>query len=369
MTDPSPYQVKYTVEARQQYADIDLDVISMTVSVDADRVNFTEATMVIASVDNATWAALDPRDEDGLVGRRVIFRIKQYDLDDNELGSLPPASVISGNDWGELFIRTASRDFMTGQVTLTLASGESMMTDKVSIADNDVDTGATNVYELLEYCLNNVFGGAAVTAAGVVLSTPIPAGERRLRMIGENMLDVVRAELDAIECRLSDYFGRLWKAELRNGAGITNEWRLATYTQAEGMPTNFDPIVTEFSQTLSREGDWADGVLATFDYTTAAGVRTVQHQITGGGANTKGFVKRYDRAAPGGNTANKLLVRTQIRGSEVTLRARNRFDMLPYEELILRTRQGNLTAIIRSIEWDTESGEMTVRAQTGAPIT
>jgi hypothetical protein len=52
----------------------------------------------------------------------------------------------------------------------------------------------------------------------------------------------------------------------------------------------------------------------------------------------------------------------------MTIRARNRFDLLPYDALEIHHRIGVWSGIIRSIEWDTESGEMTITAQTGLPV-
>ena len=44
------------------------------------------------------------------------------------------------------------------------------------------------------------------------------------------------------------------------------------------------------------------------------------------------------------------------------------FDLLPYEQVHLYHRNGALAGNIRAIEWNTDTGLMTVRAQTGAPV-
>lgn len=363
----TPYKVYYTVEAKVIGGD-PLDVKSATISVDADRINFTEATLVCALPPEEVIDVIDPRAQDGLLGAPIEFRIRQFDAsDDTQIGNLPPDSVIGGNDWGELWTRSVEPNYMTGECIIRLASGESMMSDKLSISAGDVDTGATTVEELVEYCLFNVFGGASYTIAAIVSATNIPAGDRRLRLIGNDMLSTCRNELDAINCRLSDYFGRLWKAEERHVSSAT-VWEFSTFTQDEGAPAGFDPIVTEFTRTITRDGDWADGVLAKFDWTSAAGTRTVGYHRTGAGVNTKGFMKTYNRPKPAANTADQLLSRTVIRGDDITITARNRFDILPYEQVHLYHRNGALAGNIRSIEWNTDTGLMTVRAQTGAPV-
>src|SRR5690606_8618941 len=118
-------------------------------------------------------------------------------------------------------------------------------------------------------------------------------------------------ELDAINCRIFDIWGVIFQIAERDTVGAT--LKLATYTEAEGAPADADPIVTELQRTLTREGDYADGVLAKFDWTNAAGTRVVQYQLTGGGANDKGSVKTYTRPRPAANAAEKLLTRTLIR--------------------------------------------------------
>jgi hypothetical protein len=368
VTTISPAHVRETVEVQVDVGTwVDLDAKSIRVGLDADRVALTDATITLAGVTDEQWAALEPRAEDGLSSPRVQWRVKQYDRDTGALvGQLPQAVFVLGNDWAQMWLRSA-RELMSGEVVLTLMSGESMMTDKLSISTTDVPTGATTVVELVEYCLFNVFGGVTYTNAAIVGSTVIPAGDRRLRLIGNDMFETCRNELDAIGCRLSDYFGRVWNAEERFVTSAT-VWDFATYKHSEGAPVDADPIVTDYTHTRTRDGQFADGVLVKFDYTNDAGTRTVSYQITGAGANSKGFMKTYNRPEPADSVADQLLTRTVIRGEEITFTARNRFDVLPYEQVRLHRRRGVLEGNIRAVEWDTESGLMTVRAETGVPV-
>jgi hypothetical protein len=289
MTTPSPYKVSYTVEAEvfTGTEHLSLNVKSARVSVDADRINFTEATLEIGDVTDEQWEAMDPRSQNPMLTQRLRIHIRQYDEDGDFIGGLPPHRIDSSdNTVVRLWMRTATRDYITGDVTITAASGESMMTDKLSIATADVNTGATTVSALVYYCLFNVFGGVSVTEDDPTPSmTNIPAGDRRLRLIGNDMLETCRNELDALNDRLSDYFGDTWYVEHRSKTP-PETWKLATFTQEEGAPVDADPIVLTMRQELTRDGDFADGVLAEFNWTNSAGTRTVDYHITGGGANT-----------------------------------------------------------------------------------
>lgn len=339
------------------------NVKNLVATADIDAQTFASATLTLGPVTDELWAQLDPRD-----GVTVAFKSTQYDMAGNVLGALP--TVDSGNDVAELWLRSARRDHITGEVTLELAGGESMLDDKKRISGNTINTGATTVSELVYWSLLDVFGSLVIIEDVPVLTTSIPAGDRRLMVQGESHAELLQPELDAINCRLIDAWGRTWGAYVRS-ATYGTPLKLATY---DGAPSDADPCVTELTEELSRDGEWADGVLIEY---TPPGSAASTWQRSGAGANTRGMVIRRDRAAPGGNAANQIVNRTQIRGYDLQVTARLRYEGVAFattdytrpQTLQVYTPDRTLTGRIRSVQWDTLNGLMTIRAQTGDPIT
>src|SRR5690606_12630963 len=126
-------------------------------------------TLTIGSVTDELWALLDPRD-----GVEIRWQSRQYDINGVEIGRLPfeddPDSAI-------MWLRTARRDHITGEVTLELAGGESMLADMKRIAGTTLDTAAAFLQGLVEYSHIDIFGAALTSADGIAYSTAIPAGD------------------------------------------------------------------------------------------------------------------------------------------------------------------------------------------------
>lgn len=385
MTTPSPIEV-YHVYTAQLWNDYthdfeDLDVEDIVVSQDIDRVDYCEATIILASVTPDQWVSMDPREDASVpyYSRQVTFQIQQYDVDDNLLGQVPPVDVFPGFNTAKLYIRTVERDRITGRVTMRLAGGESFLAERRRLSGAGVDTGATTVGELVTYSLFDTFGAAVTSYDGIVNSTAIPAGDRRMFNPGESHIDLIRPELDAINCRLYDVWGNVWRAMVRGTSGDTI--KLATFTQQDtseswpsGAPADVDGIVSSITETVSRDGDWADGVLIKYDNTDNGG--TVSWSRSSAGVNTRGLYLTFNRAAPaGGDTpAEDMETRTRRRGADYIIEARCRLDVVPGRPLDIYLRNApdgaeiinDLT--IRSVEWRPREGTMTVRAQTGDPI-
>lgn len=371
MTSISPERVTHVTSVLFDGAE--LDVMGIIPSMDTDRNAFVQAIITVRSVTPAQWTALDPRKT---ATPTVSIHMRQYDPSGNMIGELPKPPI-GASPYGVLRVRTIRRDRKTGHVTITAASGETMMEDKKRISPNTLDiTTATTVAALVNYALTDVgLTGLAYSYDTIVGSTSIPSGDRRLMMQGESFIDLILPELQAIDCRLYDYWGRMAYAGNRNtpptyiGAPTTH--KLATYTQAEGAPADADPIVWEADETVTREGDWADGVLIEYHYEhPIAGAITAYH-ASGSGVNTKGRKLTWDRARPADNAADKVVTRTKIRGAEFTITARARLDVIPGQSLTVYFRDGtSITGNIRSVEWNLTPGDgsMTVRAESGNPV-
>lgn len=379
MTDPSPRLVWYEYEFELFHPVTGYETIhveSFEPSVDIDRVPYCAATLTIARPSDDAWAAMDSRTDDR---PRVFFRVyqKAYDDDGAEVTvfPLPYMSDGTGNQTGELIIRRAQRNWPSGSVTLDLVGREIMLEDKRRVAGTTINTAATTVSGLIGWSLTDIFGGFSLSADAIVSSTAIPAGDRRLMLQGETHSQLIEPELQAIGCRLFDLWGRTWHAKLRDNAptyiGAPTTVELGTFVtdSYDTLPADVDPIVTGLDEVVESGGDWADGVLVKGSYTDAGGTRIEWYQASGAGANTRARVINVERAAPSSNMADEIVARTVIRGHNIEVTARNRFDVLPGMDLVVHVRGGGtLTGSIRAVAWDTESGLMRIRAQSGDPL-
>lgn len=381
MTSRSPSAVRYAVEAAvydpTTAAEIPLNVRNIVPSMDMDRVPFCMATVTVTDVDDYTWSVLNPQvvRSTSRVGR-LSFQLEQQALTGVRLGSVPDVDYTTTA--AVMQLRTVSRDFISGDVEIRVAGSESMMDDKRRNSGTTLNTGATTVQSLVSYSLNDVIGAGAysLSADATVAGTAIPAGDRRLMLPGESHSDLIEPELAAINSRLYDYWGFFFFAGSRDTPPNYKDStepiliRLAAYTDAEGyLPADVDPCVLSVTETVTRDGDWADGILVKGDYEDGAGTRVIWYQASGGGANTKGRVVPQNRAQPSANIAEQMVRRSRLRGREFTVTARNRFDVVPGASLQVFLIGGTvLSAIVRAVEWDIESGVMTIRALTGTPI-
>lgn len=337
-----------------------LPVEEVRASADWDRTPLIIAEIITGPVDGATWAALDPRR-----GARVRGRIRQLDMAGTELGALPWSPYPPGGLPMILQVRTVTRDHVTGKITIRAAGRESLLADKRRISGDPVDTGAATVYSLTLWSLYDVFGGAAFIADPAT-SEPIPAGERRLMNPGESHEDLLLPELDAIGCRILDGWGRTWSVTKRDAVEPTG---LTLSTYAEGANPDADPAVVAATETISRDDTWADGIL--MKYQPPGG--DITYQRSGAGVNTRGLVVTRDRAAPAGNVADEVAGRAVARGYDVEVTARIRFDLTlgkynnpTPQQIVIDTPEDDsaIVATIRAVEWDTDTGLMTIRANT-----
>lgn len=364
MTTSTPISVRYELYANLSgYGN--LPAVSIRASADIDRDIFATATLTLAGVSDALWALLDPRTS---TPRRITWRIIQYGRDaggsEYEVGRLPV--VATGTDTANMWIRTANRNHLTGRVIVELATGESLMRDKKRISGATVNTGASTVAGLCTWTLNDVLGSTPdYYYAPILYSTAIPSGDRRLMQSGEDFISLIQPELDSIGCRLLDAWGRQWRGIVRDATEY-GALLLSTHTK-----TDYDAIITEAEETVSRDGDWADGVL--IKYNPPSG--TVSYQASGSGVNTKGVVVTRDRVPAAANAADPMAGRYRARGADFTVTARIRFAQIalatkdspsPQEVRFAFVSGRTIIAKIRAIEWDTATGLMSIRAQSDA---
>lgn len=357
MTTASPDAVWYTFEARR--GSQHLPVTNISATMDRDRQSLCTATLTLDWIDDALLADLDPR-----TGATVLWFVQQWTGDPDsptEVGRLPNIHELSTPTPANMFVRSVTRHHVDRTVTVVLAGGESYLADKKRNVGGAIDTGAATVYDLVLWSLIDVFGGLSI-AADAPAFTAIPAGDRRKMLPKESHQDLIQPEMDAVSCRLLDYWGWQWSIKLRST--VSGTLKLAT---VEGI-ADTDPIVYEVDETLSRDGDWADGVLIEYDQPDGTKAYQSYSTVPGiPGANTRSLVLTRERAAPASNAAEGVVARSVTRGYDLEVTARCRFDLDIFMDLEIHTPDTVLQGRIRAVEWDIGTSEMRIRAQYGEP--
>lgn len=355
MTADSPEVVKYEWTADVALSGEPIPVTNIIASQDRDRNVFCEAVLETYYLDDSLFAALDPR-----AGARVNWRVEQQNESGTQISEMPFSLTFPGQE-ASMYVREVSRDPLNNTGRIRLAGGESMLMDKIRNAGTTLPIPGppTTVAALVGWSIGDVIGSYTISNAAITISTALPAGNRRLMFPEETHMDLLKPELDAIDCRLFDFWGIQWFTRVRSAASGTME--LATYEGFGGA----DPIVFEYTERMSRDGDWADGVLVKYDTTSTGGA--VTYQASGLGVNTKGVNISFDRVAPGSNSANVIVERTKTRGYDLEVTARIRFDLDAYYALEVYHPAGSIEARVRSIEWNIGEGVMRIRAQAGEP--
>lgn len=368
MTTATPATLRnlLTAEVDTPAGQYPLDVTNIRVSIDEDRTAYVQAQITVTWVTPEIWALIDPR-----AGNYIRWRVSQYgDVAMTQwIGDLPGERLVGSDGYARMVIRTVARDYSTRQVTISCESRESMLADKIRNAGTTINTGATNVADLVEWSLNDVFGSTGTVAwVSTMAATSIPSGDRRIMQQGDTHFDLMRPELDAIGVRIYDLWGQLWGSSLRNTVSARPPLQLATYDWADGASFETDPIVHGLTESITRNGDWADGVLIKYDQTASGG--SVSYQASGAGVNTKGVMITRYRPAPSSNAADALVTRAEQRGEDITIVCRARVTEVHTRGPIeIHTREdGVISAVIRSVEWDFFAGSMTINAQTGTEL-
>lgn len=377
MTATTDTAVSFTLEAQHRNSGWqDLDVVNIIPSMDMDRVPYCTATITVVGVDYETVQTLDPRIDNHGTGERgnvLRFRVLENDGDGDFRANLVQDLTSPSTQWAYAVIRAVGYNPVTQEATITVGGRESILDDRIRNSTTTIDTAATSVLNLVYWSLLDTFSSYIVSNDSIVSSTSIPAGDRRLMLQGESHSDLLEPELQAIGCRLYDYWGDGWYANERENTprlglswGYDSTIHLASYSHADGAPANADPIIYDATERFDRGGDYADGVLIKFDELESGG--SVTYQRSGTGENSRGRVLTWNRARPANNAADQVVARTRIRGRDITITARARLDVSPGQDLVAHFRGGTtIAARIRAVEWDIAAGEMTITAQSGIP--
>lgn len=399
MTVKSPVAVEYDYEADyldgEEWKSLPVEMINP--SVDADRVPYVTVSMTLAPIDEALFAALDPREIDPAKVGQVRWRIRQRDLAGTVLGYLPRVAH-DADDYAIMHVRDITRTL--DNVTLTLHSAESLVDDKMCLLKSDGPSPNAPLRTMINWVLELTIGRrrpgrdiperviAADEHAQTVIDTGhgwFNRGDSRI-YFGDSYLRRVETELNSHNVRLVDLWGLGWYAATR-GLPPTYEGapavvKLGTYTtdSRNTLPEDVDPIIFDLQQTVNRAGDWADAVVLSGQTGDGLYVESWR-QFAGRGdfsfngwapseeavaaidAHTKGRAIDVDALQPSGNLAQSIAGRALSRGHDITVTARARFDVLPGMTLEVHMRDIVLTSTIVGLDWNPSDGIMFIRSQ------
>ncbi|MFJ4999904.1 hypothetical protein ACIP5T_17260 [Microbacterium sp. NPDC088619] len=369
MTAPSPTSVKYQFVADYWTAGgwKPLPVTDISPSSDKDRRAYTAATLTLSSVSATVLAALDPRTVDPATGGQVRWRITQLDLAGNTIGWLPRTGTLPGA-YARMFVRGIRRRLES--VTVDVEGGETMILDRINltsktIAAHPVYTGA----DLANWTLDEVFGNGTVTAADAAATAYLARKPDRVELAsGDNYFRLTESDMSSHGVRLLDLWGLGWYVADRDhpptfpGAQATA--KLASFAD-ETLPVDVDPIIIDLEEAITRDGDWADGVIVRGDIPSGSYTERWEYAAEKT-AHTKGLVIEIGGAAPSSNLAASILSRTVRRGRDLTVTARARLDVLPGMTLEAHLVGDVLTGLITSVKWDFQLGTMNLQVQSAA---
>lgn len=369
MTAPSPTAIKYKFDADYWTADgwKPLPVTDISPSADKDRRAYTSATLTLSSLSASTLAALDPRTADPATGGQIRWRITQLDLAGSAIGWLPRVGALPGA-YARMFVRSLRRRL--DSVTLEVDGGETMILDRINltsktIAAHPVYTGA----DLANWTLAEVFGHGSVSAADDAATAYLARKPDRVELAsGDNYYRLTESDMSSHGVRLLDLWGLGWYVADRDHPptfpGAETTAKLASFA-GDSLPADVDPIITDLEEVVTRDGDWADGVIVRGDIPSGSYTERWEY-AAGRAAQTKGLVIEIGGTAPSANLAASILSRTVRRGRDLTVTARARLDVLPGMTLQAHLVEGVLTGLITAVRWDFQLGTMTLHVQSAA---
>lgn len=363
----------HTISADVQSPALSLDVKRAQVMLDESRYPYATATLTCAAADEAVLAQIDPR-----AGVRVRLLLMQRYGDGEPLSALTAAyagqtlaaltTKYSGKqvltlsaDYGhpyngvgmlpstfrrlDLALRSRSVDPVSGEMTLSLASDETLAGDVALLASAPLALGTTSVRSAV---------GTALSRIGTVLATGTADGtvlaDATTWQPGTSVWDFANGLATAVGLRLYCDEARIWHLE----------------PEADGSSggVTLTPYLTRATDTLARDASWYDAVVVKYDWVDAANVRHVVYDTAGDGMSSRVLRIEKSTAYPGPGAAALALSFYQGRGRVVDARAVCRYDVTPGFTVTIDTDAMPIqTGLITSVAWALPEDEMDVASR------
>lgn len=386
------FTYEYEAEVRDGATWSSLPVMNIVPSADLDRVPYAAAMITTGPLTGEQWSLLDPRTVDPIVGGQVRWRVRQLDASGSVLGYLPRVGETT-DDWATMWVRNVSRSL--GVTTITVGGGETMIDDRIVLEatgrlGSNYETSralasATSLGGYVDAVLSITFGAGHASPLDDTATAALQLGSRRRldptaapsipyadlpAPTGSSFMQLIETELSSVGCRLVDAWGLGWFVTDRNHGpsfeGGPSALRWASYPAA--TPGVVD-IITDFTETVTRDGDWADTIVVTGELNDLDETRSWRHAAETG-TKSRGRIIAIESAEPSGNLAASIASRTFRRGHDITVTTAIVLDAVPGVPVEIHLRSGVLTGELVSVEWDTDRGEMTshIRSAIDVPV-
>lgn len=336
----------------------ELEVIELEhLSMDADRIPYVEASLVIGYPGDAVWALLDPRQAPLIPTVLLSVIANNYETD----GGPGPSSTVRfppivnpGDPPAKLWIRELEFDHVTRQVTMSLTSGEFLLDDKRNLTGARVNTAQANLQGLVNYAVTQT----GQTLASFTGTNPAYAAgdDRRYWEKGDALNDLIETELNAVG-------SRLWCDEVGafHVGGRESFYPAVLVAARDGDGGSIIGV----TQNRSRTGRWADGAHIRYEWKDGTGTPLSDSQSSTA-SSTRAVLETRNRPKPAANAAIELADRAKVRGDQYTVESALSLALRPGNTLQVTVSGTTLPACrVRALDWQPPAGLMTVLMESG----
>ncbi|ALJ20322.1 hypothetical protein [Microbacterium sp. No. 7] len=341
-----------------------LPVTGITPTIDKDRVPYAITDVALAALTLDMIAFLDARKIDPHGPAPVRWRIARYTAGGTLVDTFPDTGY--AYQWPRSLTRRLT------SAHLTLHGGETLVDDKTNLTGRPLTLSTGTWAGLVDSGLAYVFGTAPDVLIDDAAECAMQLSSRFTHDMppGRTVADIIETELNAQGLRLYDLLGTWWVADRDRPPGSLDEHgdprviALASHDSSDLDP-DVDPAITDLYETITRDGDWSDGLLVRLGIPGAA--QWWQQTATLAGLDcdgpTKGRVLDVPYTPASGNYAATVLARAYRKGRDLQITARARLDILPGMTLRAHLRGETLEATVSAVSWDFPAGLVTITTQ------
>jgi hypothetical protein len=243
-------------------------------------------------------------------------------------------------------LRTVTKDYISGQTTLSLTSHEAILQDSIGYP-SDLILNFTSLRSIINYVLNDTIGALTNLEANGVDYTYSPA-YGFLWLPNQTAWDILNALVTAANLVLyCDETGAWW---LQYAAAVSGDLTL----------TDTDNITT-LTSTIDRNSPLFFDY-AVVEYRNEGSLPSYKNFGTSGFSISKdAYFLQENITDPGGNPAQAMVWRAETRGEIFEVEAISNYDARPRQNMTIDvTDEPVKTAIIQSISWSLPSARMSV---------
>ena len=257
-------------------------------------------------------------------------------------------STVLGSErlYGRLVVRDREFDELTQQVTLSVASVESLLLGDRLASVTPINPGTTSLRAIAQQVLNRY--GATLDASA--LDATVAEVDATIWKPGVSAADYLAPMLEAASLRLWADLEGTWYLDLRETL------REGTVAVSESLN------MTEYVDRMSLDSDdWFDAVIVEYRWTDALELQRIEYDVAG--VQPSRAAQHFTREAvyPGPGAATGILERAQGRGRQLNIGAVSTYLARPGMAAIITPLVGAVsTGVISAVSWQLPKAEMNV---------